>query len=53
VKLKPKTHQKHLIYGESLKKIPLWADFSKTAPAAILKLSVLETIISVSNKINK
>ncbi len=43
MKLKSKTYRKQLIYSESLQKIPLWADFSKTAPPAILKISVLET----------
>jgi hypothetical protein len=43
VKLKSKTYRNQLIYSESLQKIPLWAEFLKTAPAAILKISVLET----------
>jgi hypothetical protein len=43
VKFGSKACQKLPIYYESLRKIPLWADFSKTAPAAILKIPVLET----------
>jgi hypothetical protein len=43
VKLKSKACRKQLIYCESLQKFALWADFSKTASAAILKISVLET----------
>jgi hypothetical protein len=32
--------QKPLIYSEIIEKIPLWADFSKTAPVAILKIPI-------------
>jgi hypothetical protein len=41
VKFGSKSYQKPPIYSESLQKIPLWANFSKTAPAAILKMPVL------------
>jgi hypothetical protein len=43
VKFGSKASKKFPIYCESLQKIPLWADFSKTVPAAILKIPVLET----------
>jgi hypothetical protein len=43
VNLKSKTYRKQLIYSESLRKMPLCADFPKTAPTAILKISVLRT----------
>jgi hypothetical protein len=32
--------QKPQIYCETLEKLPLWADFSKTAPETILKIPV-------------
>jgi hypothetical protein len=43
VKLESKAYRKPPIYCEGLQKIPLWADFSKTNPAVILKIPVLET----------
>jgi hypothetical protein len=44
VKFGSNNSQKPPIYCESLQKIPLWADFSKMATAAILKIPVLEII---------
>jgi hypothetical protein len=43
VKFGSKACQKLPICYESLRKIPLWADFSKTAQQRFLKLPVLET----------